>query len=133
MADPNSEPTQPVPTADGPAEHTAPAPHAPPPPGPPGPPPPPPPPRAYWGPNRPRKGPLLIVLVGVVGLLLGCLVGGGIGFVVGHVSGGGHHARFDNRHQMPGGPGFRRPFRGPGVGPGPVQPAQPAQPSPTRS
>jgi hypothetical protein len=134
----NTEPTRPVPPAAGPTEEAAPAPpppppHAAPPPPPPGPPGPPPPPRWAWGPNRPGRGPLLLVLVGVVGLLLGCLIGGGVGFVAGHVTGGGHHARFDHPRQYPGGPGFRRPFRGPGVEP--VQPQQPAPatPSPSRS
>jgi hypothetical protein len=131
----NTEPTRPVPPADGPTEEAAPAPAphpapAPPPPAPPGPPPPPP--RWAWGPNRPRRGPLLLVLVGVVGLLLGCLVGGGIGFVAGHFTDrAGHHARFDNPRPYPGGPGFRRPLHGPGVGP--VQPPAPATPSPARS
>jgi hypothetical protein len=81
-----------------------------------------------WG--RPR-GALALVLVGVVGLLMGCVIGGGIGFVAGHFTGRvAHHARFDNPRPYPGGPGFRRPYRGP-VAPAPAQPA-PA-PSPSRS
>jgi hypothetical protein len=80
-----------------------------------------------WG--RPPGSVLAIVLVGVIGLLMGCVIGGGIGFVAGHVTGrAAHHARFDNPRPYPGGPGFRRPHRGP------VQPVPaPATPSPSHS
>jgi hypothetical protein len=72
------------------------------------------------------------VLVGVVGLLIGCLIGGMIGVAIGHFGergGDGHrHSRYDDRR-----PGdFGRPGFGPRQ-PGPVGPPAPAAPSPVPS
>jgi hypothetical protein len=134
MTDESSEPTRPVePPSDVPAAAAAPPPPPPQPPPPPpgagpGTAPPPPPPR--WGrPARPRPGWLPLLLVGLVGLLIGCLGGGIIGAVAGHFGGParfhdrGHHSRFDDR-----GPVYRMP-RHPGV---PVQPV-PLAPKPSAS
>src|SRR6266705_3152117 len=83
-----ARPTEPSPTVAEPAQAAAPPPPPPPPPppgagpvGPPpgGPPPAGPPPRPGWGPwSRPRQRWLPILIIGIVGLLIGCLVGGAI-------------------------------------------------------
>jgi len=67
---------------------------------------------------------LPLLLVGLVGLLIGCVLGGVIGVAVGHFTDhrmGPGHSRY--------GPGFRRPQIGP---PGPAVP-RPTLPSPTAS
>ena len=74
-----------------------------------------------------------IVLVGVVGLLIGCMIGGAVGLVIGHAFGGRgdgfRHSRFDDRR-----PGnFGRPGIGPRrPAPPPAGPTAPA-PAPSRS
>ena len=78
-----------------------------------------------------------IVLVGVVGILIGCMIGGMVGLVVGHHFGGRgdgfRHSRYDQRPPGRFGPpgyGPRRPVPPPPAGP--VTPASPS-PAPTRS
>jgi hypothetical protein len=71
------------------------------------------------------------VLVGVVGVLIGCLLGGMIGLVIGHHFGGRgdgyRHSRYDDRR-----PGtFGRPGVGPRRQAPPAGPGAPAAPSPT--
>lgn len=117
---------------------TQPVPPAAPPPPPPGaapgggwsPPPPPGTGAAWWGPGYRRHRPLgLLIAVGLLGVLLGCLLGGGITLVATHLRG------WDRAPARPGpmygprrGPGFA-PRNGPGFGPYKVVPAPTASPS----
>jgi hypothetical protein len=72
---------------------------------------------------------LLLLVVGLVGVLIGCVAGAGIGFVAGHFGPGhhdrGHHRMYDDGRYGP----YRRPvFPGP-----PIYVTPSPKPTPTSS